>query len=68
MSFSSAQPEDLLFDAARRGDLAWWPGHIGILLAPERLLHANAYWMRCMEEPLANVEARVGALARFFRL
>ena len=62
----AADATEIAASTASRGDLAWWPGHIGILLTPDTLLHANAYWMRCMEEPLANVEARVGALARFF--
>jgi hypothetical protein len=48
-------------DAARRGDIAWWPGHIGILLDAETLLHANAHWMACRVEPLADVIARAEA-------
>jgi cell wall-associated NlpC family hydrolase len=47
--------------AARRGDLAFWPGHVGILLDADTLLHANAHWMRCVAEPLADVTARIGA-------
>ena len=43
---------------ARRGDIAWWPGHIGILLDGETLLHANAHWMACVAEPLAAVVVR----------
>lgn len=43
---------------ARRGDIAWWPGHIGILLDGTTLLHANAHWMACVVEPLADVVAR----------
>ncbi len=48
-------------DDARRGDCAVWPGHIGILLDADRLLHANAFWMECREEPLSVVEARTAA-------
>ena len=44
-----------------RGDIAWWPGHIGILLDQHSLLHATAHWMACVVEPLAEVIARVGA-------
>lgn len=43
---------------AVRGDIAFWPGHIGVMLDEERLLHANAHWMACVVEPLAVVEAR----------
>lgn len=53
--------------AAARGDLAWWPGHIGIMLDETRLLHANAWWMRCMIEPLANVVVRADAEPLFLR-
>lgn len=49
---------------ARRGDLACWPGHIGILLDAATLLHANAHWMRCVAEPLADVVARAAAAGR----
>lgn len=45
----------------RRGDIAWWPGHIGILLDRDTLLRANAHWMACRIEPLADVIARAGA-------
>ena len=37
------------------------------MTGPGMLLHANAHWMRCMTEPLADVEARAGAAARIFR-
>ncbi len=46
---------------AARGDIAWWPGHIGILLDGRTLLHANAHWMACRIEPLADVVARAAA-------
>lgn len=46
---------------ARRGDIAWWPGHIGIILDATTLLHANAHWMACVIEPLADVVARAAA-------
>lgn len=49
-------PED-----ARRGDLLFWPGHVGMLSAPDRLLHANAHWMAVTDEPLPEALARMGA-------
>lgn len=42
-----------------RGDLVFWPGHVGILTAPDRLLHANAFHMEVSEEPLAEAVARI---------
>ncbi len=63
---SDMQFADLATDvdpaAARRGDIAWWPGHVGILLDARTLLHANAHWMACRIEPLADVVARASAL------
>ncbi len=63
MLFADAGP-DVAAEARARGDLAWWPGHIGILLDPSTLLHANAHWMATVAEPLADVEARLGAAPR----
>ncbi len=36
----------------RRGDLVFWKGHVGIMLDPDTLLHANAYHMAVAAEPL----------------
>ena len=57
MIFADA-PTDVEAGHGQRGDIAWWPGHIGILLNAETLLHANAHWMSCVVEPLADVVAR----------
>jgi cell wall-associated NlpC family hydrolase len=46
-------------DALRRGDLVFFPGHVGIMCDGERLLHANAFWMATVIEPLADVIARL---------
>jgi cell wall-associated NlpC family hydrolase len=43
-----------------RGDLVFWKGHVGILSAPDRLLHANAHHMAVAFEPLAAALARIG--------
>lgn len=59
---SDMQAADAAADVAavdvRRGDLACWPGHIGVMLDSTRLLHANAHWMACVVEPLETVVAR----------
>lgn len=44
----------------QRGDLVFWPGHVGVMVDATRLLHANAYAMATAIEPLADVEARIG--------
>jgi cell wall-associated NlpC family hydrolase len=47
------------FGALKRGDLVCWKGHIGIVSAPGRLLHANAFHMAVADEPLADAVARI---------
>lgn len=42
----------------RRGDFVFLPGHVGIMADEIHLLHANAFWMRVVTEPLADVLAR----------
>jgi cell wall-associated NlpC family hydrolase len=44
-----------------RGDLWFWRGHVGMLAAPDMLLHANAFHMAVVEEPLAAAVARIAA-------
>ena len=47
---------------ARRSadDLVYWPGHVGLLMSKDTLLHATAYSMRCCIEPLSEVVERAG--------
>lgn len=44
---------------AARGDLVFWKGHVGIVTAPNRLLHANAFHMSVAYEPLDEAIARI---------
>ncbi|WP_185965106.1 C40 family peptidase [Glacieibacterium frigidum] len=54
--------------ARQRGDLIFVPGHVGILVEPGLLLHANAWWMTTLVEPLdeflSRLEAREFNVAR----
>ncbi len=43
----------------QRGDVVFFPGHVGIMLDAKRLLHANATHMMVTAEPLAEVTARI---------
>ncbi len=54
--------------ARRRGDLAFWPGHVGWLTDADTLLHANAHHMAVVQEPLADAIARMGVPAALRRL
>lgn len=43
------------------GDLIFWKGHVAMVSAPGRIVHANAHHMAVVEEPLSRAEARIAA-------
>jgi hypothetical protein len=43
----------------RRGDLIFFPNHVGFMVDGERLIHANAHSMTVAIEPLADLVARL---------
>lgn len=43
----------------RRGDLVFFPGHVGLMMDEARMIHANAHWMAVTIEPLADIVARL---------
>jgi cell wall-associated NlpC family hydrolase len=45
----------------RRGDLVFWKGHVAIVRDPATLVHANAFHMAVVVEPIAEAIARVRA-------
>ncbi|VAW05395.1 NLP/P60 family lipoprotein [hydrothermal vent metagenome] len=42
-------------DVPQRGDIAFFPGHVGFMLDDMHLLHANAHHMRVSIDPLRDV-------------
>jgi cell wall-associated NlpC family hydrolase len=48
-------------EGAKRGDLVFWKGHMGVMRDGETLLHANAFFMQVTSEPLATALARIAA-------
>lgn len=46
-------------DLMRRGDLIFWPGHVGIMMDEHRLLHANAWHMETAIEPVNEAVTRI---------
>jgi len=52
------------------GDLVFWKGHVALVSAPGMIIHANAWHMAVVEEPLAEAEARIAATGQtvFLRL
>uniref|UniRef100_A0A9E8CK47 NlpC/P60 family protein n=1 Tax=Bosea sp. NBC_00436 TaxID=2969620 RepID=A0A9E8CK47_9HYPH len=51
--------EDL--SGLQRGDLVFWKGHVGILTAPDTLLHASGHVMSVYREPLREARDRIRA-------
>jgi cell wall-associated NlpC family hydrolase len=43
----------------RRGDLIFWKGHVGIARDRASLIHANAFHMAVVIEPVADAIARI---------
>jgi cell wall-associated NlpC family hydrolase len=43
----------------QRGDLIFFPGHVGFMADGVNLLHANAWWMAVTIEPLKDVIDRL---------
>ena len=48
------------FANLQRGDLVFWKGHVGLMTDAATLVHANAYYMECVTEPLAHAVERIG--------
>lgn len=46
----------------QRGDLIFWPDHVGVMEDEARLIHANAFHMAVVSELLSQAEARTQAL------
>ena len=43
----------------QRGDLVFWRGHVGMMVDDTRLIHANAYHMQVVVEPLLYASGRI---------
>ena len=50
-------PADL--EGLERGDLVFWPRHVGMMVDGVMLLHANAHHMAVAVEPLPNAAERI---------
>ncbi len=46
-----------------RGDLVFFPGHVGIMADHDKIVHASQHWMEAKVEPLADLIARTAAEA-----
>ena len=57
----SAVATDASLAGLRRGDLVFWPGHVGVMGDDATLLHANAHHMLVAAEPLRVAWDRIAA-------
>lgn len=53
---------------SRVGDLVFFPGHVGIMVDEDNILHANAFHMKVAIEPLWQVEERSKEVTAIRRL
>ena len=49
------------FTNLQRGDLMFWKGHVAIVVNSRTIIHANAFHMAAVIEPLAEAVARIRA-------
>lgn len=49
---------DARLDALQRGDLVYWPGHVGIMVDAQQIVHANGTCMSTTIEPVSDVAER----------
>ncbi|MEQ1653886.1 MAG: NlpC/P60 family protein [Hyphomicrobium sp.] len=47
------------FEGLERGDLVFWPGHVGIMSDSVMMVHANAHHMMVAAEPLPEAARRI---------
>lgn len=63
---NSGEQKDMLGNSVEkdaplmRGDLIFWPGHVGIMQDETRMIHANGFHMRVESEPLTTAAQRIG--------
>lgn len=56
------------FSDRAAGDLLFWPGHVGIVVEDDQLLHANAHHMCVAIEPVEHAVDRIGPVRTVKRL
>lgn len=56
----AALGREINYQTRGAGDLLFWPGHVGIIVENDQLLHANAFHMCVAIEPVSQAVARIG--------
>jgi len=62
-----ALDKSIEFSQRQRGDLVFWPGHVGILNNPDELFHATAHSLDTGMESLESVNKRAGSISSIKR-
>lgn len=57
--FCASTPKD--FDAREAGDWVFWQGHIAMMVDNTHIIHATAFALQTIIEPLKDAIARIGA-------
>lgn len=57
----AALGEPVEANALRRGDLVFWRGHVAMMTSATDIVHANAFHMAVVVEPLADAVARIAS-------
>jgi len=60
--------EEVAYSERTIGDFLFWPGHVGIVVENDQLLHANAYHMCVALEPVTQAVTRIGTVRSVKRL
>jgi len=64
----AALGQSIAFEDRQVGDLLFWPGHVGIVIKGDQLVHANAHHMCVAVEPVAEAVDRIGPVRTTKRL
>jgi cell wall-associated NlpC family hydrolase len=48
-------------ESIQRGDLLFWPGHVAMAVSDRMMIHATAYAMAVIHEPIPDALARIDA-------
>ena len=54
----SKKSMDINFKSIKRGSVVFWDGHVGVMIDKSLILHANAFHMKTIVEPLNDVIKR----------
>ena len=57
---TEAAQREVKIENLKRGCVIFWKGHVGIMIDKKNCIHANAYHMKTVTEPLVDIINRMG--------